>query len=68
MAVDDGDLPREFIEVDETGGGILRDDDKVLAEVKPETIADEAERRVETVQDGELVALREEMERVLGSE
>jgi len=35
LAVDQGDLPREFLEHDETGGDVVRDDDKLLAESMP---------------------------------
>jgi hypothetical protein len=46
LAVDEGDLPREFIEVDETGGNVLADDDKILAETKPTEIKPEDDSEV----------------------
>ncbi len=63
LAVDDGDLPREFIEVDETGGNVLRDDAKILAEVKPPAGEGETGRQGE----GEMEALVGDIEAFLGT-
>jgi len=62
LAVDDGDLPREFIEVDETGGNVIRDDDKPLAQTQ---VSEEDREAISVEGETEISKLISDVEKFL---
>jgi hypothetical protein len=62
IAVDAGDLPREFLEEDVTGGNVVTDTDKPLAQAKPRAIRDDANGRAAEATEREREAAVKEWE------
>ena len=66
LAVDAGDLPREFIASDETPGGVLGDEEKPLTEAPPTTTTKAARAEAAALIDRELDAALDLVASVLG--